>query len=192
MTNAYLPLNFRPMTKPSPKSQPQIFERQILIGPLFALLLSAGLLIGAWIFQYGFGYAPCQMCYWQRHAHKAVIIISLLGLIIAYHSPHLGRVIYVLIALALTVSAGLAMWHMGVEYKWWEGPKSCLAAEIDLSAIPSGTDILDALKEPIKAPGCDQIVWSFIGLSMAGWNFLLSALGALATLILMIKPQKQS
>ena len=45
---------------------------------LLALALSAGLLIGAWIFQYGFGYAPCQMCFWQRHAHKAVIGIAVL------------------------------------------------------------------------------------------------------------------
>ena len=50
--------------------------------PWVALGLSGGLLVGAWIFQYGFGYLPCTMCYWQRHAHKAVLGVAALWLIL--------------------------------------------------------------------------------------------------------------
>ena len=55
--------------------------------PILAILLSGGLLIGAWIFQYGFGYAPCTMCYWQRHAHKAVIILAVIALGVGLYKP---------------------------------------------------------------------------------------------------------
>ena len=143
--------------------------------PIFALLLSGGLLIGAWIFQYGFGYAPCQMCYWQRHAHKAVLALALLALVLAKLGRTKPRLFAGLLALALLVSFALAFWHVGVEYKWWEGPKSCA-----LGALPSfdAKDPLAALDAPIKPPACSDAVWHFLGLSMAAWNALASLTGA--------------
>ncbi len=146
--------------------------------PLWAGLLSAALLCGAWIFQYGFGYAPCQMCYWQRHAHKAVLVLALIGIIIRYKGAPDIRIINLLLLAALLGSAALGFWHMGVEYKWWEGPKTCLAGPVNLDAIGSGQDLLDSLNKSIKPPACSDAVWHFLGLSMAGWNMVLSAGGA--------------
>jgi len=147
--------------------------------PTFAGLLSAALLIGAWTFQYGFGYAPCQMCYWQRHAHKAVLAFAGLGLILRHIGKPDIRIINAVLGLALLISAALAFWHMGVEYKWWEGPKTCLADKIDINAIGSGQDLLNSLSQPIKPPACADAVWHFLGLSMAGWNMVISMTGAL-------------
>jgi len=131
------------------------------------------------VFQYGFGYAPCQMCYWQRHAHKVVIGMSLIGVIAAYMGKPDIRLINALIILALIASAALGLWHMGVEYKWWEGPKTCSGGVIDLNTLPTGTDLLKSLSEPIKPPACSDAVWHFLGLSMAAWNMIISAAGAL-------------
>lgn len=144
--------------------------------PIFALLLSGGLLIGAWTFQYGFGYAPCQMCYWQRHAHKAVLALALLALLLAKLGRAKPRLFAWFLALAFMISFALAFWHVGVEYKWWEGPKSCGLG----GALPSFdvADPLATLDAPIKPPACSDAVWHFLGLSMAAWNAIASLIGA--------------
>ncbi len=144
--------------------------------PIFALLLSGGLLIGAWIFQYGFGYAPCQMCYWQRHAHKAVLALAILALLLTTRGRAGPRLFAWLLALSLLVSFALAFWHVGVEYKWWEGPKSC-----ELGGAVSTFDSADPLAmldKPIRPPACTEAVWHFLGLSMAAWNAVASLIGA--------------
>ncbi len=141
--------------------------------PVFALTVSASLLVGAWIFQYGFGYAPCQMCYWQRHAHKVVIGLSLIALLKFQYLP--TRLLSFMIILALLISFSVAFWHVGVEYKWWDGPKTCTGGAA--GTVLSGQDLLDALGSNIKPPACSEAVWHFAGLSMAAWNALIS-LGA--------------
>ncbi len=144
--------------------------------PIFALLLSGGLLVGAWVFQYGFGYAPCQMCYWQRHAHKLVLGLAALALGLSYAGRERPRLFAGLLALALLISFALAFWHVGVEYKWWDGPKSCSTGG-DLPSFDL-TDPLAALDKSIKPPACTDAVWHFLGLSMAAWNALASLIGA--------------
>ena len=144
--------------------------------PWFTLILSASLLIGAWIFQYGFDYAPCQMCYWQRHAHKVVIGLSVAAILFNRFGFGKPRFWMVLIILGLLVSFGLGFWHMGVEYKWWEGPKSCSA--VGGFEVFDPDDLLSSLGDPIKPPACSDAVWHFLALSMAGWNALISLVGA--------------
>ena len=144
--------------------------------PLFAILLSGGLLVGAWIFQYGFGYPPCTMCYWQRHAHKAVLAIAVIALGISFFKPALLKPFIWLIALALLVSFALAFWHVGVEYKWWEGPKTC-AGGGPMTTFDVN-DPLSILDDKIRPPACSDAVWHFLGLSMAAWNAIFSLIGA--------------
>lgn len=162
--------------------------RSILYRPYsaaaFALLLSASLLIGAWVFQYGFGYAPCQMCYWQRHAHKAVIALAVLALVVGGFQPRLRKPLLLLTILALVGSAALGFFHMGVEYKWWDGPQGCVSSGMGNFEFDPN-DPLGALDKKIKPPACDEAVWHFIGLSMAAWNGIISLLGAFVTLELM-------
>ena len=147
---------------------------------LFALLLSGGLLCGAWFFQYGLGYAPCTMCYWQRHAHKIVLGVSALTLIYSRVQTGGGRLtapLNILIVLALLGSAITALWHVGVEQGMLEGPKACAAGNVTVGGM-SGQDLIDSFSKKIKPPACSDIVWSFLGLSMAGWNAVFSLLGA--------------
>lgn len=144
--------------------------------PLLAILLSGGLLVGAWTFQYGFGYAPCTMCYWQRHAHKAVLVLAVLSLGLSFYKPSYLKPLIWLTALALLVSFAIAFGHVGVEYKWWDGPKTCAGGgalgTFDMS------DPLGGLDKKIRPPACTEAVWHFLGLSMAAWNALASIFGA--------------
>ena len=135
--------------------------RQQLI--LCAALGSALLLGGAFVFQL-LGYAPCKMCIWQRYPPAAAIVLGAL----AFFVPLPALIAFG--ALAALTTAGIGGYHMGVEQGWWEGPTSCSAGAID-NMDP------DALFDQIMAAPlirCDEIAWQLAGVSMAGWNMVIS------------------
>ena len=144
--------------------------------PWLAMLISGGLLVGAWTFQYGFGYPPCTMCYWQRHAHKIVLAIAVVALALKVTGKPMPKLFNSLLALAFLGSAYMAFWHMGVEYKIFEGPQTC-AAGGSLDAFDPN-DPLGGLDKKIKGPACSEALWHFLGLSMAAWNGIISLFGA--------------
>jgi disulfide bond formation protein DsbB len=134
-----------------------------------ALCASTAILGGALLFQYVGGLYPCEMCIWQRIAHGAIIGASVMALLLARtgKAPRAHGVMRC-VALLFLVSAGLGLLHMGVEQKWWVIQTSCTAT--------GGAD-LNAIFEA-KITRCDDIAWSLFGISMAGYNMLLS--GAMA------------
>ncbi len=123
---------------------------------------SFALLSGAFIFQM-LGYAPCQMCLWQRYPHAAAIVIGLLALILTRLQTHLA----LFGALATLITGAIGVYHTGVERDWWEGPTSCTGGGALNLSDPLSTDIA-----PIVM--CDDVVWSLMGLSMASYNALIS------------------
>jgi disulfide bond formation protein DsbB len=137
-----------------------------------AVLVPAGLLAGALGSQHLGGLHPCEMCYWQRWPHWAALPLA--GL--SFFLPAYRRPLVLLAALAIAVSGAIGVFHSGVEAGWWEGLTSCTA-----SGAQSLEDILAA---PVVR--CDQVQFRFLGLSMAGWNALISltAAGAIAWLTL--------
>ena len=142
------------------------------------ILLAAGgslaLLLGAFAFQYIGGLAPCHLCLLQRWPHAAAVVIGALALALP------GRVLPLLGAAAALTTAGIGMYHTGVERLWWAGPTSCSAGSI------AGIDVQDLLDPTIVvAPviSCDEVAWQMLGLSMASWNVVLSL--ALAVVWLM-------
>lgn len=139
-------------------------SRNMLI--LLAAGGSAALLLGAFGFQM-LGYAPCQMCLWQRWPHAAAILIGLLALALP------GRILPILGALAALTTAGIGVFHTGVERGWWEGITECAGAG-DITTLSAG-DLLDTSRE-VGPPlvRCDEVAWEFLWLSMASWNVLLS------------------
>jgi len=146
--------------------------------PWTALLLSGGLLCGAWFFQYALGYPPCNMCYWQRHAHKGVLGVAALWLILRKLGIEAAEILRWAVVLALLISFGFAAWHVGVELGFLEAPKTCAAGPgLTLEVDPN--DPLAILDKPIKPPACSDALWHFLGISMAGWNALASLIGAL-------------
>ena len=132
-----------------------------------ALLVPLGLLAGAYIGQYFFRLFPCEMCWWQRYAHFAALACALLAMALSTK-----RALVVLAGAALLVAGLLGGYHAGVEYHWWEGITHCA------TAVKFGGDPLDAI---MRAPNirCDEPQWSLFGVSLAGFNFLISTGAAL-------------
>ena len=131
------------------------------------ILLAAGgsalLLASAFVFQF-LGYLPCEMCLWQRWPHAAAVAIGAAALAVP------GRVLPVLGALAAAITSGIGVFHAGVEKGWWPGPSSCTGGG---GGALSG-DLLST--DGPRLIMCDQISWEMLGISMAGWNALLSAI----------------
>ena len=144
-----------------------------------ALALPAALLGGAYLSQYGFGLAPCEMCWWQRYPHMAAIVFALLAFRARPVAPLVGAA-----ALGILGSGLIGAFHAGVEYGWWEGLTACTAGP-----LAAGGDPLEAI---MQAPviRCDTIPWSLFGISLAGWNFLISTTGALAVFGLLARDGK--
>lgn len=143
-----------------------------------ALAISALLLGGAYISEYVFGLYPCEMCWWQRWPHFAALALVLLSTLAA---PK--RVWIALAALAILVSGAIGAFHAGVEYGWWEGLTACS------SVSSGGGDPLDAIMDaPLVR--CDEVQWSLFGISLAGWNFLISTVGGIAILALLARKDR--
>lgn len=135
--------------------------RQLILA---ATLGSAVLLLSAFAFQHIGGLAPCKLCIWQRYPHVVAILVGVLALSLSY-----GWLALIGAASALA-TASVGVYHVGVEQGWWQGPTTCSAGPVDsLSA--------DALLDQIMAAPlvrCDEIPWELFGISMAGWNALVS------------------
>jgi disulfide bond formation protein DsbB len=145
------------------------------------LLMAGGslmLLLGAWTFQYGFGYEPCALCYDQRYIHMAVIAFGLATGGVLMVKPTLARfapwAIFA-VAAVLLWSAGFAFWHAGIENDWWEGPATCTTSG-NINVDP--TSLMQMLSGDTVPAMCDEASWRFIGISMAGYNAMISAVMA--------------
>lgn len=148
--------------------------------PLGLFLMSALILGGAYSFQYFGGLQPCTLCLYQRWpwwiaGGLAVLALFLVG------ERRISRALSALGALAVLAGFGIALYHVGVEQHWWTGPTAC-------SGTAGAPQTLEALRAQIlSAPvvRCDDIPWSLFGISMAGYNMLISlATGLLALALL--------
>ena len=146
---------------------------------LLALLVPVGLLGGALGSQYLGGLNPCEMCYWQRWPHAAAIVLAGAAFLLPAASAR-ARMLTGVAALAIAISGAIGVFHAGVELGWWQGLTRCTAG---------GAISLDDLMQ-VPLIRCDQVQWSLLGISMAGWNAILS-LGAAALIgLLMTKGKK--
>ena len=130
---------------------------------------SALLLCGAFVFQ-ALGYPPCKMCLWQRWPHVVAVLCGF-----GYIWLHKRNFLWAGAAAALSTAA-IGLYHAGVEQRWWEGPSSCSSGSV------GGLSVDELLNQILAAPvvRCDEIAWQLMGISMAGWNAIISlALAAL-------------
>jgi disulfide bond formation protein DsbB len=143
------------------------------------LLGSGALLGGALLSQYVGGLFPCEMCYWQRWPHYAALFIGLIAWALGSN-----RALTALAALAVLVSGAIGVFHAGVEYHWWEGITTCTAAP----ATGSTAEVLGSIMAtPLIR--CDAPQWTLFGISLAGYNALLSGLIGGGALWLLRKPR---
>ena len=134
---------------------------------LIALLLPLGLLGGALGSQYLGGLHPCEMCYWQRWPHEAAIVLAALAFTGPAESSR-SRMLTLLAAAAIAISGAIGVYHAGVEAGVFEGFTTCTAT--------GARSLEDIMTTPLIR--CDQVQWSLLGISMAGWNAILSLGGA--------------
>ncbi len=132
-----------------------------------ALIIPAALLGGAYISQYLFGLYPCEMCWWQRWPHFAALAFAVLSL---FAPPK--RLLVAIAAGGVFTSGLIGFFHAGVEYHFWEGITGCALPATD------GGDMLEAIfAQPIIR--CDQAPWTLMGISLAGFNAIISIASAI-------------
>lgn len=146
-----------------------------------ALIVPLLMLGGAYAFEFIGGLHPCEMCWWQRYAHMAAVPLAL----IAYATRGKACVSALFTGLAgigIGIGGGIGLFHAGVEYGWWQGLTAC-------STSPVGGNPADILNQIMATPitRCDVAPWTLLGISMAGYNGLLSGAATLAILALLLR-----
>ena len=156
-----------------------IRSRPVASAAIAIAAVGAATILGALILQYGLGLQPCPLCLEQRYAYYFAIPLALMVLV----GDQVGasrKVLFaalVAIALGMLWNASLGVYHSGIEWKWWAGPQECSGALEDLG---SAGGLLNQLQS-ISVVRCDDAAWRFLGLSLAGYNALISlALAAVA------------
>ena len=129
--------------------------------------VALALILGALFFQYFLHYPPCELCHWQRWPHIAAAIVGLGGGLVLRagtikHPLALGVAVVTLLLVA--TSGALGVYHAGVEWHWWPGPAACTTG-----FVFNGTLDLNA-----PVPMCDRAAWRLFGISMAGYNAIIS------------------
>ena len=144
----------------------------VLSAALAILVIAAATIAGAWYFQLVLGLQPCPMCLEQRYAYYLAIPLAALTALAAHQNAPRGLVIggLAILALATLGNAVFGAYHAGVEWKFWPGPADCTGPVGNLGSAGTLLDRLDT----VKVVMCDEIQWSLFGISLAGYNALIS------------------
>src|SRR5947209_5398714 len=166
-----------PWAKQTPAAMTELSIETIRSRPLAAAAMAIAILggaaiLGAWFFQYGLGLKPCPLCLEQRYPYYFGIPLALLVVLGDAAGSSRKVLLGGLIAIALLMlwNAALGVYHAGVEWQWWAGPQDCSGPLEDI-----GGNLRSRL-ESINVVRCDEAAWRFLGLSLAGYNALVSAL----------------
>jgi len=149
------------------------------IVPAVLIVVGTGALAGAFFFQHVLDVPPCELCIWQRWPYVALIALGAAALAIPVPHPA-RRVLFGVAALIAVGSAALAFYHVGVEQHWWLGTDAC-APETG-----AGADDLEGLRQMMiqsDVVRCEDVQWALGGISLAGFNVLISVVLCLYFLI---------
>jgi disulfide bond formation protein DsbB len=147
-------------------------ERPVAATATTVATLGAVTILGAWYFEHGLGLKPCPLCLEQRYAYYFAIPLALMVAL----GDRVGASRKVLMAALAAIAAGmlwnagLGVFHSGVEWKWWPGPQECAGS---LDSLGSAGGLARRL-ETMSVVRCDEAPWRFLGLSLAGYNALIS------------------
>jgi disulfide bond formation protein DsbB len=163
-----------------------IAARPAFSAAIAVAVVGAATILGAWFFQYGLGLNPCPLCLEQRYAYYFAVPLAVM-VALGEQAGASRKVLigaFVAIAAGMLWNAGLGVYHSGVEWRWWPGPQECAGALGDLGSARGLADKL----ESISVVRCDEAAWRFLGLSLAGYNALISiVLAAIAGWAVMVE-----
>jgi len=147
-------------------------SRPAVASAILVTAVGVATILGAYYFQYVIGLRPCPLCLEQRVAYYVSIPLAIVVALAASRDAPRPLVTAGLGVIALTMlfNSGLALFHAGVEWKWWPGPQECSGPLTDLS---TGGDLLSSLTN-LTIVRCDEAAWRFLGLSLAGYDVLIS------------------
>jgi disulfide bond formation protein DsbB len=139
-------------------------------------IIAAATLAGAWFFQLVLDIRPCPLCLEQRYAYYLAIPLgALVALAAARDAPRTVLMAgLAILGLAALGNACLGAYHAGVEWHFWQGPTDCTGP---VGNLGSASNLLERL-DTVKVIRCDEVQWRFLGLSLAGYNVLISLLMA--------------
>ncbi|ESR24157.1 disulfide bond formation protein B [Lutibaculum baratangense] len=140
--------------------------------------VAAATILGAWGFELIGGLPPCPLCLEQRVPYYVGVPLAVLAGLLAARAPLPARLLLGLFGLAMFVTAGIAAYHAGIEWGWWTGPTDCSGAVAD---VKDASSLLGQLGKA-QVIRCDAAAWRLFGLSLAGYNALISAGLGLAAL----------
>jgi disulfide bond formation protein DsbB len=153
-------------------------SRRFVAAPLLAILAAVAALATALLSQYWGGLNPCVLCIWQRWPYVAVIAFGLAGVALAGR-PAALRVTLALAGIAFLVSAGIGVFHVGVEQHWWQGTSECGSTG---STVGLSLEEIEAMLRGAPVVRCDEIAWQLGGISMAGFNVIFAGVAGLLAL----------
>src|SRR6266567_3625769 len=147
-----------------------------LTAALAVTVIAAATLAGAWFFQLALDIRPCPLCLEQRYAYYLAVPLGALVAFAALRGAPRPLLLLGLglLALAALANAWLGTYHAGVEWGLWQGPTDCSGP---VGNLGSAGNLLERL-DTVKVIRCDEVQWRFIGLSLAGYNVLISLLMA--------------
>lgn len=154
--------------------------------PVLAFAACAIMLGAAHAFETFGKLAPCLLCLKQREVYWVTGTVALVAVVLSRTAwtDKVRKPLILLLGVGFLYGAGLAAYHAGAEWKWWPGPAACAAG-----GAASASDLVAMLKgAKIAAPSCDKAVWIFLGLSMAGWNAVISLGLAIASIFAALRP----
>ena len=149
-----------------------IRARPLAAAAIAIAAVGSAAILGAWFFQFGLGLKPCPLCLEQRYAYYFAIPLAVMVVM----GDQVGAARKVLIAALAVIAAGmlwnayLGVYHSGIEWKWWQGPTDCSGA---LDNLGSAGNLAKQL-QTMSVVRCDEAAWRFLGLSLAGYNALIS------------------
>jgi disulfide bond formation protein DsbB len=139
------------------------------VSAAFSIAAAAVLtLAGAWFFQLVVGLSPCPLCLDQRVPYYVAVPLAL-GVASLAQNETLARIGFYVLAFVLAIAFALAVYHAGVEWKFWEGPADCSAAVVNL-----GSGSLIEQMNQSRVVRCDEAPWRLFGISLAGYNALIA------------------
>ena len=167
-----------PAREQDPTTLPSWRANPAATAALVVALVGAATIAGAWFFELVIKLQPCPLCLEQRVPYYVGVPLALIVALAAWRRAPRSIVIGGLVALTLVMLWGayLGVYHAGIEWGWWVGPQECSGA----ATFGPATDFMKRLQN-INITRCDEAAWRFLGLSLAGYNALISlALAAVA------------
>ena len=179
-----------PVTSTAAHSPPaRLAADPAAVAALAIAVVAAATLAGAWFFQLVLDIRPCPLCLEQRYAYYLALPLALVVAFAAARGAPRQVVLagFAVLLLAALANAWLGGYHAGVEWKFWQGPTDCSGPIVDFSKAGNLLEQLDK----VKVVRCDEVQWRFLGLSLAGYNVLISLTMAAIALFGFVRSAKK-